>query len=169
MDRKWVNLEPFLAKGWSSFHKEFWNPFAHIPFWGWKKLVKLWNPHSSPSPGRSPVGAGGQRQVLVAASREKCTGLGQYCMSLPIPLHSFLPLPRRQSSLELLLKSTKLSQGEMSFFFFFSCGTTKVDLLSRGSSELFSSPQPPSFLKYSVTQSFPGCTHIFVIPARVNE
>lgn len=55
------------------------------------------------------------------------------------------------------------------FFFFFSCGTTKVDSLSRGSSELFSSPQPPSFLKYSVTQSFPGCTHIFVIPARVNE
>lgn len=130
-------LGTFLVKGWSSFHEEFWNPFACSPFWAGKHEFScvIRTPHPAPA---DPSGCWGPR----AGSRSSFQGKVHWIRSvLHVLTHSSesLPLPRRQSSSELSLKSTKLSEGEMSFF---DCGTTKVDLLSRRSSELFPSPNP---------------------------
>lgn len=133
-------LGTFLIEGWSSFHKEFWNPFACILLGAGKNEWNCVIPTPHPAL-PDPSGCWGPKAGAGSSSQGKVHSIRSV---LHVLTHSsqFLPLPWRQSSSELLLNSTKLSEGEMSFF---GCGTTEADLLSWRSSERFSSSQPPSF------------------------
>lgn len=107
-------LGTFLVKGRSSFHKEFWNPFACIPLWAGKNEWNCVIPTPHPALA-DPSGCWEPKADSGSSFQGKVHRIRSVLHVLTHSSESF-PLPWRQSSWEFLLKSTKLTEWEKSHF-----------------------------------------------------